>query len=151
VYYGIAALQVYSSKKKERIDYDSFKKSVEKVGEQYAEFQKYVQSMEQTIGDKIVCPACNATFKYNSTDVTTETKSFLVKHPNAEIHIICYGRNVYGEVIDHIREKKLNVKVKIIVYNPNADSSICRQGDDTRILDHIVDILNGKVSVEVYA
>ena len=115
VYDVIGALHAIQTQKKEQKDFVALKNEVVEIRKQYEEFQKYIKSMEQTIGSRMVCPAGDSAFKYNSTDVTAETNLLLSQYPNSEIHIICYGRNVYGEVIDYIREKQLNVAIKIIV------------------------------------
>lgn len=151
IYYGIGALQALSEKREEKSILQTLDNTIKQLNQQYERLQKDLENMEETIGDKIVCPAYIKTFEYNSTDVTRVTNELLERHPESEIHIICFGRNGYGDVIEHIKEKGLKVKAKIIVYNPEAGYQICRSKDKEDICKHIRNMLSNDVSVEVYA
>ena len=151
IWLSISALLTYISKKGEKVIIDELKRTIDNLNNQYQKFQQDSQKFVDKIGDQIVCPAYIKTFEYNSTDVTRYTNQLLEKHPNSEIHIICFGRNGYGDVIEHIREKGLKVKAKIIVYNPQADVSICKGTDYNDICKHIRNMLSSDIDVEVFA
>lgn len=151
IWLSVSALQIYISKKDEKNALVELKKSIDNLNNQYQKFQQDSQVFVDTIGDQIVCPAHIKTFEYNSTDVTRYTNMLLEKHPASEIHIICFGRNGYGDVIEHIREKELKVKAEIIVYNPQADESICRKTDYDDICKHIRNMLSSDIDVKVFA
>lgn len=89
-------------------------------------------------------------FRYNTADVTQELIGMLDQnHAITEVCIICYGRSAYGAVVNHINEKRLKTRVKIIVCNPEKNQFICRANDDTRIRNHIKEMLENP-NIEVY-
>lgn len=62
-------------------------------------------------------------FKYNTADVTQELISMLDQNRAiTEVRIICFGRNAYGDVVNHINEKGLETHVKIVMCNPKKMS-----------------------------
>lgn len=151
VYYLLCVAVKFKESRNNKINYDELKQMVLEMKQQYEKFQENMELMEDSLAKRIKCPAHNTIFQYTSTDVTKITNQLLDEHPTANIRIICFGRNGYGDVIEHIKEKESKVKAEIIVYYPYGKECICRPTDRQDILQHIRRMLKSEVSVKVYA
>lgn len=88
-------------------------------------------------------------FQYRTTDVTVQLKRLLDIHKEIdEIHIICFGRSGYGEVAQYIAEKKLPIKIKIIICNPKKNEFINSNSDVSKIKE-LIKIMR-KCGAEIY-
>lgn len=77
-------------------------------------------------------------FQYRTTDVTVQLIRLLDTQKEIdEIHIICFGRSGYGEVAQYIAEKKLPIKIKIIICNPQKNEFIHSNNDISKIKELI--------------
>lgn len=81
-------------------------------------------------------------FQYRTTDVTVQLKRLIdTKKEIDEIHIVCFGRSGYGEVAQYIVEKKLPIKIKIVLCNPkknefiNSDSDVAKIKELIKVMD----------------
>lgn len=151
IYYVFGALIGFREYKNEKNYNDRLIQVVTEMKQQYELFNNNMELMEDSLSEKIVCPAHKTIFEYTSTDVTQITNQLLDRHPTAKIRIICFGRNGYGDVIEHVKEKKLKVQVEIIVYYPYGKECICRPTDTQDILHHIRKMLESETPVKVYA
>lgn len=88
-------------------------------------------------------------FQYHTTDVTSQLQKLLDTNGKiSEIRIICFGRSGYGEIVQHIEEKNLSIKIKIIICNPINNEFICNKNDLTKIKD-LIEIMH-RINAEIY-
>ncbi len=88
-------------------------------------------------------------FQYHTTDVTSQLKKLLDSNSKiSEIRIICFGRSGYGEIVQHIEEKNLSIKIKIIICNPIKNKFICNRNDSNKIKD-LIEIMY-RINAEIY-
>jgi len=99
----------------------------------------------------IFCPVKTSSYVENSEDVNNELYRLLKekKKEIKELHIICFGRNGFGGAVKYIIERKIDIKVKIIIFNPEAHSDICQAGDNIIIKRNIETWLKGSDKIEV--
>lgn len=143
-------------------------KDISGIGEQVSNLAANISALEATAcGLQNTCDTTRSTvtecqsnillkldsrsrFKYNTIDVTKELSDLLDSNKNIEeIRIICFGRSGYGDIVQHISEKSLNINVSIIVCNPKRNKFICRKDDEEKINQHIKHMLENDVTVFV--
>lgn len=150
-------------------------KTIKKITDNLSELNKKVVKLDETV-NKIIEESiknfndtCNQTrkkvngcqeeiiaklndksyFQYHTTDVTTQLKNLLDTNKKIdEIRIICFGRSGYGEIVQHIEEKGLPIKLKIIVCNPKKNQFICNQ-NDLRKINELIDVML-RIKAEIY-
>ncbi len=88
--------------------------------------------------------------RYFTLDETEHLKRLLDTNSTVtKIRIICFGRNVYGEIVNHIYEKRLPIKIEIIMCNPEENKEICLDADDRKIRENCKALLRNKAGVYV--
>lgn len=88
-------------------------------------------------------------FQYHTTDVTSQLQKLLDTNSKiSEIRIICFGRSGYGEIVQHIEEKNLSIKIKIIICNPIKNEFICNKNDLNKIKE-LIEIMH-RINAEIY-
>lgn len=99
----------------------------------------------------IFCPVKTSSYVENSEDVNNELYKLLKekKKELKELHIICFGRNGFGGAVKYIIDRRINIKVKIIVFNPESHSDICQADDNVIIKRNIETWLKGSNNIEV--
>lgn len=100
------------------------------------------------------CPALEKTYYSDVDDVDSELRKLLrSSDPRIkELHIICYGRNGFGKNVDFIikRSQELDIKLRIVVFNPKIVPEICLDTDYDLILENIKKWKTVSPNVEVY-
>lgn len=87
-----------------------------------------------TVIEEVLCPVRNVNYEYNTDVVTHKLEIFIGKREDIkEVHIICYGRNGYGNIVNFILSKKRGIIVKLIVYYAKYNSDIWLPDDDKKI------------------
>lgn len=88
--------------------------------------------------------------RYLTLDETDRLRRLLDNNPTVtKIRIICFGRNVYGEIVNHIYETHLPIKIEIIMCNPEENPEICLPSDDGKIRENCKRLLRNKAGVYV--
>lgn len=100
---------------------------------------------------KKFCPIKTSSYIESSEDVNNELHKLLKNKVNEikELHIICFGRNGFGGAVKYIIERSFDIKVKIIVFNPQSHPDICLATDDVMIRRNIETWLRGSKEIEV--
>lgn len=133
-----------------QIQTNLFKADIEILKEGTAQIQKNTQSLN--VDPKIAfCPVKTSSYVDSSEDVNTELYSLLKnkKKDIKELHIICFGRNGFGGAVKYIIERRIDINVKIIVFNPQSHPDICQANDDVIIKRNIEMWLKGSKKIEV--
>lgn len=131
---------------------DSFEKSVEKLCDKIENDLQVPRncSVQDDTNKKVLCPIQESSYVEDSVRVGNELCDIIDKEKNIkELHIICFGRNGFGGVIEHIVNKKINIAVKVIVFNADANPSICHTDDKSRIERNIIEWLKDSNNIEV--
>lgn len=134
---------------------DSFEKSVEKFQKLCDKIGNDLQvpgncSVQEDTNKKVLCPIQESSYVEDSVRVGNELCDIIDKEKNIkELHIICFGRNGFGGVIEHIVNKKINIAVKVIVFNADANPGICHTDDKSRIERNIIEWLKDSNNIEV--
>lgn len=151
LWFLLGALISLRELKVEKNRLDDLSKTVANMQQQYEEFQTYIEKMEDSLAEKIVCPARKTIFEYKSTKVTDITNNLLDDYPAASIRIICFGRNGYSNVIERLQEEDSQLKAEVIVYKPSDKNYLCCSTDKEDITQYIRKMLSGHADVKVYA
>lgn len=134
---------------------DSFEKSVEKFQELCDTIENDLQvigncSVQDDANKKNLCPIQESSYVEDSVRVGNELCDIIDKGKKLkELHIICFGRNGFGGVIEYIVNKKINIAVKVIVFNADANPDICHVDDKSRIERNIIEWLKDSSNIEV--
>lgn len=112
--------------------------------------QENTQSLKAD-SQTVFCPVKTSSYVENSEDVNNELYRLLKekKKELKELHIICFGRNGFGGAVKYIIERRIDIKVKIIVFNPESHSDICQADDNIIIKRNIETWLKGSSKIEV--
>lgn len=112
--------------------------------------QENTQSLKAD-SQTIFCPVKTSSYVENSEDVNNELYKLLKEKKNElkELHIICFGRNGFGGAVKYIIERRIDIKVKIIVFNSESHSDICQADDNVIIKKNIETWLKGSNKIEV--
>lgn len=116
---------------------DAFRRVEEKVDQNCELMQQHMKN--------------ESNFRFVTTDTTSEL--FRILDNNREItaiRIICYGRNAYQEVVQHINSKQLKINVQMIMCNPNENSDICNDSDKNMICSQIEEMLKYSCRPKIY-
>ena len=104
-------------------------------------------------GNKI-CPVVNSAYVESSEEVNHHLFNILKNRDIEKLCIICFGRRGFGGLVNWINEKKIETDVSIIVFNPEAQPSICRDDDkdiiERNIKDWLKDSNNTNKKTEIF-
>lgn len=134
--------------------------NIDKLGELIEKLQQLSEQLEYKLqlpgnnlvqGDKnVFCPITSSSYVDDSSIVGNELCKIIDNEKNIkELHIICFGRNGFGGVIEHIINKKINIVVKVVVFNAEAHPDICQADDKKHIERNIVEWLKDSDNIEV--
>lgn len=114
-----------------------------KIENSFKKFEKEIQNR--------YCPVRTSSYADNAEEVNSALLDLLKKREKEikELHIICFGRQGFGGIVSYVIGKKIDVKVKIIVFNPQSNEDICRSGDDIKIRGNIKDWLKDTDNIEI--
>lgn len=97
---------------------------------------------KQVLNDKRIgmCPIISSTYVEDSEDVNTLLHDLLKnqKKDIKELDIICFGRKGFGGNVEYIINKKMKIKIRIILFNVAANPDICLENDKAIIEENII-------------
>lgn len=122
---------------------EDFNRANVKIENSFKNFEKEIQNR--------YCPVRTSSYADNAEEVNSALLSLLKKREREikELHIICFGRQGFGGIVKYVIGKKINVKIKIIVFNPQSNEDICRSDDDIIIRGNIKDWLKDTDNIEI--
>lgn len=129
---------------------DGFEQNIETLIKKNDQIQMNIEDLK-TNSQKEFCPITTSSYVENSEDVNNELYKLLKEKKDElkELHIICFGRNGFGGAVKYIIERRIDIKVKIIVFNPESHSDICQADDNVIIKKNIETWLKGSNKIEV--
>lgn len=129
---------------------DGFEQNIETLIRKNDQIQMNIEDLK-TDSQKEFCPVTTSSYVESSEDVNLELYRLLKdkKRDIKEIHIICFGRNGFGGAVKEIIRQRLDIKVKIIVFNPGSHPDICRKGDEIKINENIEEWMKGAKQIEI--
>ena len=129
---------------------EQMKQDIEEVKTSNIQLEASIQNLKND-PQKNLCPIKNSSYVETSEDVNNELYELLKvkKKEIKELHIICFGRNGFGGAVKYIIERKIDIKVRIIVFNPESHPDICQKDDNIIINKNIENWLKGAKKIEV--
>ena len=129
---------------------DNLEQNIVTLIKKSEQIQMNIQDLK-TDSQKEFCPVTTSSYVESSEDVNNELYRLLKdkKKDIKEIHIICFGRNGFGGAVKYIVERKIDIKVKIIVFNPESHPDICQADDNIIIKRNIETWMKESKKIEV--
>lgn len=97
------------------------------------------------------CPVQYSNYVVSSEEVNNKLFELLKNRAGEirELHIICFGRNGFGGAVKHIIDQRIDINVKIIVFNPKSHIDICQKDDDVIIRKNMETWFKGSDKIDV--
>lgn len=129
---------------------EKFKDATNDMVEKTSVLKQSIENFERDYQERF-CPVRTSSYADNSEEVNTALFKLLKEREKeiSELHIICFGRQGFGGAVNYIIAKQIDIKVKIIVFNPKKHADICRDTDASRIRENIKTWLRDSDKIEV--
>lgn len=123
-------------------------KSIEALGTENQKIKESIENFERDYQERF-CPVRTSSYANNAEEVNSELLKLLKERKINELRIICFGRQGFGGIVSYIVGNHIDVKVQIIVFNPQEHMDICRKDDENKIRENIKTWLEGSDKIEV--
>lgn len=129
---------------------DGLEQNIETLMEKNEQTKKNIEDLKID-SQKEFCPVTTSSYVESSEEVNLELYRLLKdkKRDIKEIHIICFGRNGFGGAVKEIIRRQIDIKVKIIVFNPESHPDICQEDDKIIIKRNIDEWMKGAKQIEI--
>ncbi|WP_301006707.1 hypothetical protein [Helicobacter sp. UBA3407] len=111
-------------------------------GDMEDKYDEICMNTKQILNDKRIgmCPIISSSYVEDPEDVNTLLHTLLKNYGEhiKELHIICFGRKGFSGNVEYIINKKMKIKIRIVLFNAAAHSDICLDNDENTINENII-------------